>query len=135
MPPRPHNPEPLLLARIQARTEEYVHALDALDALSRRLDGGEALPDLCPQLQQVLEHLCPGDDGKPAIHDGADWEAPERKGAIDRQQLILETLLERVNQLAAEAGSQRARLVPQLDSLARGRQMRTAYAGAVTGEW
>lgn len=132
MPSRNSELERAMTAALQSRSAAYARAHAALEAVQQRLNAGEALQRVSPQLQRILESIRSEDDqlaplqqewGKSKVTAG-----PELAAEIARHQAQLERTLEFVDRLVAVAESDRSQLAPRLDEAARGRRMQAAYS-------
>src|SRR5690606_3120658 len=134
MPARPPDIERELTAALRARGEVYQRAHSSLTDLQQRVQHGDPLHRVCPELQQVLGAIGAVDEQLAPLQE--QWRqlsrtaGPELAVEIDRHQAQLELTLALLDQLAATAVTDRALLAPRLDEAARGRRMQAAYSAA-----
>jgi hypothetical protein len=133
--PRPHlSLDNQLAAALHARSNADERVLRALESVQARLAEGTVLPDLCTELQKVLSRITGTDPGLSPLQQ--QWAAlgtlpsQQLQSELERQQRLLELLLECVDEIAAVASAERDRLKPELDTAARARRMCAAYAAA-----
>lgn len=123
-----------LSAGLRAKTAADRRTLAALESLRSRLQAGEALPDACSDLQTLLRDVDRADESVRQLR--ADWNSSGRvagaalQAAFQEQREVLESLMSRIGEIHADAAALKERLAPQLDTAARGSQMRAAYAVA-----
>lgn len=134
MPARLPDIERELTAALQARGEAYQQAYTALAALQQRVQHGDPLHRVCPELQQVLGAIRAVDEQLAPLQE--QWRhlshppGAELAAEIDRHQAQLGQTLALLDQLAAAAATDRALLAPRLDEAARGHRMQAAYSAA-----
>jgi hypothetical protein len=132
MPNRQSEIERALIAALESRGAAYVDAHAALEALQQRLNAGDSLHRLCPELQQILTAIRSADDCVAPLQQ--EWEqlhvtaGPELASQIQSHTSQLERTLALVDRLTAAAQADRSLLAPRLDEAARGRRMQAAYA-------
>jgi hypothetical protein len=137
MPSRSPDIEIALIAALRARGDLYRDAHASLAALQRRLQAGETMHRIGPELQRVLTRVRTADEELAPLMDA--WRklsvspGAELSMQISRHQAELERTLGLVDQLAAAAAADRSSMAPRLDEAARGRRMQAAYAATIVG--
>ena len=136
MPNQRPDIEERLIAALQARSETYAAAHRCLQSMHQRLQAGEAIVRLCPELQRVLQEIRKSDEGVAALqaywHEQGTAPGHELTQAAQHDREQLEQILQVVELLRAAAAADQSALAPQLDEGVRGRRMRAAYAAAAT---
>lgn len=133
--PRPHpEVEQRLAAVMHSKSDADEQLLSELQNLQARLAGRAALPDVCADLQDVLNRVNASDPELSRLQ--RQWmglgltPGRELHGELTRQQQLLEALISCVDEIGGLATAERERLRPELDIAARARQMCAAYAAA-----
>jgi hypothetical protein len=128
--------EGTLCAAYKEETGHYTQALQMADALATALQQGQGFEDKVRQIVVQLDEIARLEAliAEPKRH----WQQSGRKPAGEFKNVLaqvtqlIERLADKIRAAEQMASLRQQCLVPELDSLIRGKQMRSAYGAAIT---